>query len=172
MKILLFVVACLASLCSAGQLNKPVSILTAGNVLFKTTGANYNNTGVSLHINASFFSTHKLQLLVETSADKFFGDKVYYVSAAGKEINKVILYSIKAGPQLFVTRHVALSATFGQTWHSINAEGFSRDYGLQYGATGFIGRKKRFITRVVMVHNLKTDKISRYVGVGLGYRVY
>ena len=172
MKYLLCLVICLVSLGAAGQLNKPVSVFTSGNVMFKTKGTNYNSTGVGLYVGASFFSTHKLQLLVESSVDNFFGDKVYYTSAAGKPINKVILYSVKAGPRVFVTRHIALSATFGQIWHSIRAESFTRSYGLQYGATGFIGRKKRFVTRLFMVHNLKNDEISQYAGAGLGYRIY
>ena len=51
--------------------------------------------GISL--DALLFAKHKLQLLLETSTDKFFGDKLFTVDDQGRQNKTVTIYTIKAG---------------------------------------------------------------------------
>ena len=172
MKSLIISITLFLSLTSYGQLDKSLSLIATGNFDFKTKGLALNDAGFGIGLDASFFSKHKFQLLLETSADRFIGDKDFVTADEGRENKSPAIYSIKAGPQFFISKNIALSATFGPAWHSIQAVGFTRDYGFKFGATGFLGDKRRLVTKIFMVYIPKENLNIRYFGLALGYRFF
>ena len=152
------------------QFYKSFSLITSANLNFKTRGLATNDAGVGINLDALLFAKHKLQLLLETSTEKFIGDKLFIIDDQGRQNKTATIYTIKAGPQFFVTKNIALSTTIGPAWHSVRAIGFSRDYGFKFAVTGFLGDKRRFVTKVFMVEILKDNLNIRYFGLQLGYR--
>ena len=170
MKSLIVLITFFFSLTSYGQFAKSFSLMATGNFDFKTKGLALNDAGFGIGLDASFFSKHKIQLLLETSGDRFIGDKDFITADEGRENKSPAIYSIKVGPQFFISKNIALSATFGPAWHSIQAIGFTRDYGFKFGATGFLGDKKRLVTKIFIVYIPKDNLNIRYFGIALGYR--
>ena len=170
MKILLILVFSFLSNKSYCQFDKSLSFIASANLNFKTRGLATNDAGVAMSLDALLFAKHKLQLFVETGTDKFFGDKLFIVDDQGRQNKTASIYTIKAGPQFFVTKNIALSTTIGPAWHSIRAIGFSRDYGFKFAVTGFLGVKRRIVTKIFMVEILKDNLNVRYFGLQLGYR--
>ena len=78
--------------------------MATGNFNFKTKGLAMNDAGFGIGFDASLFAKHKLQLLLETNADVFIGDKELLVDAQGRENKSPTIYSIKAGPQFFILK--------------------------------------------------------------------
>lgn len=172
MKALTSILLCFASFYSFGQLNKQVTLAATGHLLVKAKGSSLNDAGYGVNVGAALFARHKLQLLVETSGDWFVGNKLLKLDPQGREDKVAVMYSVKAGVQLFILRNIALSATTGPAWHAIQAPGFTTTYGFRYSATGFWGQRKRFVTQLFTVHTPKSTLMTQYIGLGLGYRIY
>ena len=172
MRILICTTFWFLSLTSFSQFGKPVSFGVTGNFNFKTWGLADNDAGSGISADAYFFAKHKLQLLIETNADLFFGDKNFVIDPKGRENKVPFIYSIKAGPQLFVLKRVALSATYGPAWHCIQEVGFTTGYGIKYQVTGFFGENKRLVVKGFMLHIPKAYTDIRYFGLGIGCRFY
>jgi hypothetical protein len=172
MKLLIAIVICFFTKTSYGQFDKSFSLMATGNFDFKTKGLALNDAGFGIGLDGSLFSKHKLQLLLETSTDRFIGDKQFILADEGRENKSPAIYSIKVGPQFFISKNIALSTTFGPAWHSIQAIGFTRDYGFKFGATGFLGDKRRLVTKIFMVYIPKDNLNIRYFGLALGYRFF
>ena len=170
MKILLILVFSFLSTKSYCQFDKSFSLIASANLNLKTRGLATNDAGVGISLDALLFAKHKLQLLVETGTDKFIGDKLFIVDDKGRQNKTATIHTIKAGPQFFLTKNIALSTTIGPAWHSIRAIGFSRDYGFKFAVTGFLGVKRRIVTKIFMVEILKDNLNVRYFGLQLGYR--
>jgi hypothetical protein len=159
------------SCCCFSQFDKSVSLRATGNFEFALNGLATNTNGIGFAFDAAFFSKHRLQALVEVNADRFFGDKFLVIdTATGKEAKRAAVLSIKAGPQFFVTKNIALSATYGPAWHVVREFKYSLDYGFQYSVTGFLGNQRRFIVKVFMV-SIPTEELNiQYIGLAAGYR--
>ena len=170
MKTLIILVFSFLSTKSYCQFGKSFSLITSANLNFKTRGLATNNAGVGISLDALLFAKRKLQLLFETSTDNFFGDKLFIVDDQGRQNKTATIHTIKAGPQFFLTKNIALSSTIGPAWHSIRAIGFSRDYGFKFAITGFHGVKRRIVTKLFIVEILKDNLNIRYFGLQLGYR--
>ena len=170
MKALIILVFSFLSAKSYCQFGKSFSLITSANLNFKTRGLATNDAGVGISLDALLFANRKLQLLFETSTDKFFGDKLFIVDGQGRQNKTATIYTIKAGPQFFLTKNIALSTTIGPAWHSIRAIGFSRDYGFKFAITGFHGVKRKIVTKIFLVEILKDNLNIRYFGLQLGYR--
>ena len=170
MKTLIILIFCFVSAKSYSQFDKPFSLITSVNLDFKLKGLATNETGVGINIDAILFAKHKLQLLLQTSADQFIGDKSLIIDAQGRENKSATIYTIHAGPQYFVSKRIALSTTIGPAWHSIQAIGFSHDLGFKFAATGFLGPKRKLVTRIFMVNIIKENLNVRYFGLQLGFR--
>ena len=170
MKTLIILVCSFLSTKSYCQFDKSFSLITSANLNLKTKGLATNDAGVGISLDALLFAKHKLQLLVETGTDKFIGDKLFIVDDQGRQNKTATIYTIKAGPQFFLTKNIALSTTIGPAWHSIRAIGFSRDYGFKFAITGFHGVKRRIVTKIFLVEILKDNLNIRYFGLQLGYR--
>lgn len=171
MKQLVLILFTITQLSCFGQFDK--SITLRATVIFNITlnGLATNNAGVGLGMDASFFSKHRLQALIETSADWFIGDKLLTLdSATGKSAKSAAVNTIKAGPQFFISKNLALSATYGPTWSVVRDFNYSLDYGFKYGVTGFLGNKRQFMAKVFMVDiNTKPQEIL-YLGFAAGVR--
>lgn len=171
MKVIIITIFLLLSLTSFAQSNKPVNLAAIGNFNFKLRGFGTNDAGVGLGLNASFFARHKLQLLAEANAETFFGSKLLIINQEGRENKAPAIYSFTAGPQFFISKNIAFSVTGGSYLHSIEAVGFTNDFGFRFGITGFAGRKRRFVTKLFMTE-IPKDYDIQYFGVGVGYRFY
>ena len=172
MKPLIFIIISFLSFTTYGQFDKSLSVITTGNFDFKTKGLNSNDAGFGIGLDASLFSQHKLQLLLETSVDRFMGDKVGFVDPQGRENKSALIYILKAGPQFFILKNIAISSTIGPAWHSIRAIGFTRDFCFKFGVVGFFGDKRRLVTKIFIV-NIPNDNLNiQYFGIGLGYRFF
>jgi hypothetical protein len=170
MKLSIFSIVFFLSLSSFAQFDKPFILSATSNFNFKTNGLATNDAGLGLSFDAFFFSKNKLQLLIETSADWFIGDKFLITDANGRNAKGAVIYSIKAGPQFFIIERLALSVTYGPAWHRIRDFEFTTNYGFKYAVTGFLTEKKRFATKLFLVAIPKKDLNIKYFGLSLGYR--
>lgn len=154
-----------------GQFEKSTTFRATANFNIVLDGLATNDAGVGLGLDASFFSKSKLQALVETSADRFIGDKLLVADPiTGKEAKGAAVFSVKAGPQFFITRNLALAATYGPAWHVLRDFDYTVDYGFKYSITGFLGNQKRFVTKVFMVNIPVEEQQIQYLGIAAGFR--
>lgn len=170
MKTLIILFFCSISTKSYCQFDKTFSLITSVNLDFKLKGLATNEAGLGINIDAILLAKNKLQLLLETSADKFIGDKTLIIDAQGSETKNAAIYTINAGPQYFVSKRIAFATTFGPAWHAIEASGFTQDYGFKFAATAFLGPKRKLVTRIFMVDILKDDLNIQYFGLQFGFR--
>ena len=171
MKHLALILFTIIQLSCFGQFDKSTTLRATANFNFTLNGLATNDAGVGLGIDASFFSKHRLQALIETSADWFFGDKLLILdSATGKAAKSTAVHSIKVGPQFFITKSIALSATYGPAWYVVRDFSYSIDYGFKYSITGFLGDKRRFIAKAFIVNIPTEQQDIRYVGLAAGLR--
>ena len=161
----------ITQLSSFGQFDKSTTLRATANFNLTLNGLATNDAGVGLGIDASFFSKHRLQALIETSADWFIGDKLLVLdSVTGKAAKSAAVRSIKIGPQFFITKRIAVSVTYGPAWHTVRAFNYSMDYGFKYSVTGFLGNKRRFTTKVFMVDIPVKERNILYLGLAAGVR--
>ena len=154
-----------------GQFEKATTFRATANFNIVLDGLATNDAGVGLGLDASFFSKSRLQALIETSADRFIGDKLLVVNpTTGKEAKSAAIYSIKVGPQFFITRRFALAATYGPAWHVLRDFDYTIDYGFKYSITGFLGKQKRLVTKVFMVNIPVEEQQIQYLGFSAGFR--
>ena len=171
MKLCFFLLSTMLQLSCFGQFDKSVTLNATINFDATLNGLATNDVGSGLGIDASFFSKHRLHALIETSADWFFGDKLLvYDSTIGKSAKSAAVYSIKAGPQFFVTKHIALSATYGPAWHVVRNFRYSLDDGFKLSVTAFMGNRRHFVTRLFLVDIPSGQQTIRYVGLAVGVR--
>jgi hypothetical protein len=154
-----------------GQFDKSITLRATANFNFALNGLATNDAGVGLGIDASFFSKHRLQALIETSADWFIGDKLLVLdSATGKAAKSAAVHSVKIGPQIFITKNLAVSATYGPAWYTVRDFNYSMDYGFKYSVTGFLGDKRRFTAKVFIVDIPTKQRSVLYLGLAAGVR--
>jgi hypothetical protein len=153
-----------------GQLENATTFRATANFNITLNGLASNEAGAGLGLDASFFSKHRLQALLETSADFFIGDKLLVVDANGKAAKSASVYSIKAGPQFFVTKNLAIAATYGLSWHVVREFNYTVDGGFKYSITGFLGQQRRFVTKLFLVNIPASEQTIQYLGLAAGLR--
>jgi len=169
MRHLILILFLITAVSGFSQFDKSISLRTTGNFNVALGGLGVDDAGVGFGLDASFLSKHRLQAIVETSLDHFFGDKSLYIDRITGKDAKTNIYSIKAGPQFFITRNLALSATYGPTWYKVRDFDYTRNYGFKYSITGFFGERKRFIAKVFMVNIPAQDRKIQYLGFAAGF---
>ncbi|MEJ7912443.1 MAG: hypothetical protein WKF70_04765 [Chitinophagaceae bacterium] len=161
----IFQLSCLA------QFDKPLSVRATANFNGVREGLATNDAGFGLGLDVSFFSTHRLQALIETSADWFVGDKLLVINATTGESSKpAAVHSIKFGPQFFVHKSLALSVTYGPAWSVLQDWQYSRNNGIKYSVTGFVGRERKTIAKLFMVNLPTPQNRIQYFGFAAGIR--
>lgn len=171
MKYVLFFFLFTIHLSCFGQLDKAVTLRATANFNVALKGLATNDAGIGLAIDASFFSQHKLQALLETSGDWFFGDKLLVIDAnTGEKARSAAVHGIRLGPQFFVHKNLALSVTYGPSWYVVRELEYTRDKGFKYSATGFLGDKRRIIAKGFMVNIPASEQNIKYLGLALGFR--
>ncbi|HEX8315273.1 MAG TPA: hypothetical protein VF609_09780 [Flavisolibacter sp.] len=161
----LCVTTCLAQHQQATTLRASINFNIALN------GLATNDAGVGLGLDASFFSKRRLQALIETSADRFIGDKLLLLDTiTGKKGKSAAVYSIRVGPQLFVSENIALAATYGPSWHVVRDFGYTLDGGFKYSITFFFGKEKSFIAKMFMVNIPVEERKIQYLGIAAGFQ--
>lgn len=170
MKLFVVLICCLFSGYSYTQFNKQVSLVASTNFNFRTRGLGLNDAGLGLNVNAIVFAKHKLQLLLETSVDAFIGSKAFSYLDEGRLNKTPLFYTLKAGPQFFLFKHLALSATAGPASYSFESVGFMTACAFKFAVTGFLGQEKRLATSVILVKIPNKNIDIQYLGFQIGYR--
>ncbi len=152
------------------QFEKPFNLVASVNADFGLKGLANNEVGMGAGVEAFLFAKNKLQLLVEGGAERFIGDKLYVEDGRGRENKTAAIYSLKAGPQFFVSDRIALSATMGPAWHSIREVGFTTDIGFKYALAAYLGYQRRIVTKIFMANIRDNNLQIRYFGLQFGYR--
>ena len=159
------------NVCS-GQFDNQITFRATANFNVVLGGLATNDAGAGLELDASFFSRKKLQLVVEGSGDRFIGDKLMIIdSVYGSPTKNAAVYSLKAGPQYFITKNIAIAATCGPAWHVIRNFDYTLDLGFKYSLTAFWGKRRSFITRLFLVQIPTESQNIQYLGVGAGLRL-
>ena len=171
MKLLLTGLFCLAVTATAlGQFSRPISLSATTRFHVTVDGLATNDAGYGVGINAAFFSQQRLQLLVESSWDRFIGDKLLVVDpVTGKEAKKAAAFALRAGPQFFLLKRLALSASYGPSWHAVRDFGYTVDGGYSYGLMGLAGKKDRVVAKLFGVTIPKEGQNIQYVGLAVGF---
>lgn len=174
MKYLFILPLLLFTITSYGQFNHFVSLRTTINFAVgqKELANAADDAGYGLSVDVSFFSKHKLQALFMADVNSFFGNKVYYLQNEGRQNKNADIYSIRIGPQYFISKRIAFSATAGPAWHAIETVGFSRNMAYQLMGTGFWGKRKKLVTQLFFTEIPKPVANIQYIGLGLGYRIF
>ena len=171
MKLLFFLLFSLTTIYSLAQFQNPISVRVTGNLNAALNGLGADDAGLGFGVEASLFAKHKLQPIIESNFDHFFGDKVYYFDPlTGKEA-KTNIYTIKVGLQYFVTKNLALSLSYGPCWYKVRDYEHTRDDGFKYCITTFLGTKRRFLVSLFTVRISAEDRNIHYLGMGAGYRL-
>ena len=158
------------NVCS-GQFDKQITFRATVNFNVVLGGLATNDAGAGLELNASFFSRKKLQLVVEGSGDLFIGDKLMVVDIAdGRPTKNAAVYSFKAGPQYFITKNIAVAATYGPAWHVLRDFDFTLDLGSKYSINAFWGKRRSFVTRLFFMHIATESQNIQYLGIAAGLR--
>ncbi len=153
------------------QFDKSVSLGATGNFNIALGGLGVDDAGVGFGLDASFFSKHRLQAIGEINFDHFFGDKSLYIDPISGKDAKTNNYSIKAGPQFFIFKNLAIAATYGPSWYKVRDFDYTRDYGFKYSITGLLGERRRLIAKVFIVNIPAKDLKIQYLGFAAGYRL-
>lgn len=162
---------CLISAISFGQ-DRFINITAAGTFDFHTRGLYLNDAGFGINLDVSAFSKNKLRLLAEAGSDKFIGDKLLHVDSLGNQNKSVVINSVKLGLQYFISKRIAASVVFGPAWHRISAPGFTKDYCYKISITAFLDHKEKLGTKLFAVNIPWKGSGIRYLGFGIGYRIY
>lgn len=170
MKRYLFLLPLLVALHAQGQFDRKVFMDFTGNFFAGQKAFNLDNAGYGLSLDASFPGYSRWQVTVSPNAGHFFGDKILYIPDEGRVNDGPVVYNLFAGPQYFITKRIAISLTAGLSWYSIHTRGFSTGAGYQAAATGFLGKKRRFVLKFLFTEIPKKVKNLQYMGIGVGYR--
>lgn len=60
-------------------------------------------------------------------------------TVTGKEAKNAAVYSIKAGPQYFLSKNLALAVTHGPTWYVVREFIYTITSGFKVSIMGFLG---------------------------------
>ncbi len=161
---------CITLTRSFSQFKKDISLTAAPHFNFGTSGLGANDAGAGFGFNAAFFSKQKLQAIIESNYDAFFGDKILYVDA-GRTLKNPSAYSVALGPQYFGIKNICVSATGGLAWHRIGEAAFSTDFTYRVGLTGFLGKKKHVVLNAMLSTIAVPESPVRYFSAGVGYRL-
>lgn len=172
MKHLLIGLFCLVATATAfSQFNKPVSASTTARLSAVINGLATNEAGYGVGVDVAFFSKNRVQLLVESSWDCFIGDKLLVIDpVSGKEARKATVYAFGVGPQVFLSKRLAFSATYGPAWHVLRNIHYSLDDGFKVSLTGFSGNKDHFMAKLFGAAVPTRERTIQYVGLAVGLR--
>ena len=171
MKHFLLLLFCLATLSGFGQFNKAVTIRATAHINIVLNGLGTNEAGAGLGLDAALFSKHRLQAIIETSADGFIGDKLLFIdSITGEQAKAAAVYSVKAGPHFFITPHWAIAVTYGPAWHIVRDFMYTVNGGWKYSISGFFGRQRQLVTKLFLVTIPVQEQGIQYMGIAAGVR--
>lgn len=166
---LLFSLVLFITFSVSAQFKKPVTVRATAAAIIPLNGLATNDFGLGAGIDASFFSQHRLQAIVETGADLFVGDKLLrYDSANNRTNGQASAYTLKAGLQFFLTKRFAIAASAGSSWWLVRTFSHTASLVHSQSITGFLGRNRRFITKLSS-EILPIARIS-YLKLSLGFR--
>src|SRR5688500_9448095 len=158
------------SLSSAAQFDRAVRIAPIINFNVVLNGLGQNDAGMGLGLNASFFAKHKLQLLIESGTDRFIGDKVLRIDpVSGEHARNAIVYNLKAGPQLFISKTLSISITYDPSWYLVRDFGFTTGYGFKYGVSCYVSEGKKLRCGLSMIDVPGEYENIQYAALGIGY---
>lgn len=171
MKPLPLTIALLLSLGSLAQREKPVSLRFTGQFDFSVRGMALNNAGMGVNTGISFFAKKRVNLLTEAHSHWYIGDKQLIIDNDGKALPNGSLHALQAGPQVFLSKTLALSTTYGVAWHRQDEWDYTRDAGYRVALTGYFGDQNNFITQLSWLQVPRPDANIRHWGIGVGYRL-
>lgn len=173
MKKISAVLFCLYFICSAhAQFNKFISVRAGVQLDLRTDFPSLDDVGAGFNFDVSLFAKGRLMLLTSVHKDWFAGDKLYIQYGSGRINNISTAHGISAGPEYFINRNVAISATYGLFQHSIREDGYFTDDGLRVGVTAYTGNKRRFVLKLCRTDIFNSRRHMSYHSIGLGWRVY
>lgn len=170
MKPCFFILLSLITFNASAQFNRFLFMSATAQANVGQKALAYDNAGYGLSINTSFPGYSKWEVTASVSANGFFGDKIYYLPNEGRQNKGPAIYTLFAGPQYFILSRLAVSVTAGPAWYSIHTKGFSASTGYHFEATGYLGKKRRIVTRLSF-SDIPANEINiQYFGLGIGYR--
>jgi hypothetical protein len=171
MRLLLLALLSLTATVSYAQFDKSVSVNATVNFNVALSGLGTDDAGLGINLQTSFFSKKRLQLTTEAVSEAFFGNKVLYEDAQAGKAAKTRLHGFRIGPQVFLTRNIAVSATYGPTWHKVRVFGYTHDYGYKVSVNSFLGAGRRLVARASFVNTYAEVQKLEYLSIGIGYRL-
>lgn len=171
MRILTLIVATLLSTGCWGQREKPLSVRFTGQFDFAVRGMAMNDAGMGAGVALSLLAQQRVQLLAEGSSHWYMGDKQYVMDREGRELPNGSLHTVQAGPQVFLTKSLALSATYGVAWFRLHDWTYQADDTYRVALTGYFGDHNNFITQLFWMQVPQPEINIRHFGIGVGYRL-
>lgn len=171
MRPLTLMVTILLSLSCWGHREKPLSVRFAGQFDFAVRGMAMNDAGMGAMAGLSVFARQRVQLLAEGGSHWYIGDKQYIMDREGRELPNGSLHTVQAGPQVFLTKTLALSATYGVAWFRLHDWDHQADEAYRVALTGYFGDHNNFITQLSWMQVPQPEMTIRHFGIGVGYRL-
>lgn len=171
MRLLPIILAIFSTTVSHSQLDKKVSVNATGNFNVSLAGLGTDDAGLGLNMQTSFFAKNRLQLTTEAVSELFFGNKVYHEDPQTGKNAQARIHSLRIGPQIFLTRNIAVAATYGPAWHKIREFDYTLDYGYKLSVNSFLGQRRRFVAMASFVNVQAEAQNLQYLSFGLGYRL-
>ena len=171
MRLLFLALLALSSTVSYAQFDKNVSTNATANFNIALAGLGTDDAGVGLNLQTSFFAKNRLQLTTEAASELFVGNKVYYEDPQTGKNAKTRMHSLRIGPQIFLARNVAISATYGLAWHKVREFDYTLEYSYKVSVNSFLGTNRRLVAKASFVNVQATGQSLQYLSFGLGYRL-
>ena len=171
MRFLHLTIALFTTLSCWSQREKPLSIRFTGQFDFAVKGMGGNNAGMGVGTGISFFAKERVQMLTEAHSHFYIGDEQYVTDIEGKELPNGSMHSLQAGPQVFLSKTIALAATYGVAWHRIHQREYTLDDGYRVALTGYFGEQNNFIMQLSWMQVPTGEGNICHFGIGAGYRL-
>ena len=171
MKHLLTLLTLFVTLSCWAQREKPISVRMTGQFDFGVRGMGTNDAGMGVEAALSLFARKQVQLLTEAHSLFYIGDKSLLVGSDGKELPNAGLHTLQAGPQVFLSKTLALCVTYGLAWHRYQEHHYTLDDGYRVALTGYFGEQNNFITQLSWMQVPREEGNIRQFGIGFGYRL-
>ena len=171
MKVLLLTLSVLSiGFCNAQKVH-PVSLEFGGQFNFRTRGLGMNDAGLGLETRVLFPVAKRLKLVAETGVNVFIGNKLMIYPGEGRQNETAMNWKFQAGPQVNISRKLAVSFTYGLNHYSFAMVGYDNTGGYTTRLLGYLGKRNRLVTSLFVsgIHSNSTP--IRFWGFNLACRI-
>ena len=167
-------ILCMASLVfiiSHVTAQKNYSLSASANFNFGSSGLGANNSGFGFSIQSNLFANQNLELKAEGSLDHLFGDKILVTDTLGNKYpSSATLISFRAGPELFISKNIAIAALPGYTRYQLYSDK-SHSFSYKLALTSYLGKRKKTQMGIYFTKFTGDRSYVHFWGINMGFKI-